>query len=283
MFNWEDLRNLAAVARTGSLSAAARLLDVEHATVARWVASLESDLGLRLIDRRGHKLILTPDGVRIAEIAVRVRSEAQAAEQLAVVSRSALSGTITISLPQALAMARLAAPLARLQAKHPAMTLQLLGETRVNAPEPPGADLTIRLARPTAKDLTTIRVGTVVFRFYASPEYLANTLPEAWTFIAYEKGMEEAAQTRRLLDFAGGRPIRIHASSPELQQMAARAGGGIAILPDYLAANDPELVVINESTPPVTRDVWVAVRNEHNIAAMRSVIECIKTAMQPAE
>jgi DNA-binding transcriptional LysR family regulator len=41
MFDWEDLRHFAALAREGSLSAAARRLEVDHATVARRIAALE--------------------------------------------------------------------------------------------------------------------------------------------------------------------------------------------------------------------------------------------------
>ena len=49
--DWDDLRYFAELSRTGSLSAAARRLKVDHSTVARRVASLETSLGVRLFDR----------------------------------------------------------------------------------------------------------------------------------------------------------------------------------------------------------------------------------------
>ena len=52
MSDWEDLRHFVVLAREGTLSAAARLLGVDHATVARRVAALEAETGLKLIDRR---------------------------------------------------------------------------------------------------------------------------------------------------------------------------------------------------------------------------------------
>ena len=50
--DWEDVRFFAALARHGSLSAAARALTVNHATVARRLAALEQALGTKLFKRR---------------------------------------------------------------------------------------------------------------------------------------------------------------------------------------------------------------------------------------
>ena len=51
MFDWQDLKHFAVLARSGSLSGAARELGVDHATVGRRISALEQSLGLRLIDR----------------------------------------------------------------------------------------------------------------------------------------------------------------------------------------------------------------------------------------
>jgi DNA-binding transcriptional LysR family regulator len=52
MFDWEDLRHFTVFAQEKSLSAAARQLKVDHATVARRVAALEEALRLKLVERR---------------------------------------------------------------------------------------------------------------------------------------------------------------------------------------------------------------------------------------
>ena len=96
MLDWENLRHLAALAKGGSLSAAARLLDVEHATVARRIAALETALSVRVVDRRGRKLLLTAEGARVA------------------LSSRDISGTVTLSGPPAYAAAALVVPLTRL-------------------------------------------------------------------------------------------------------------------------------------------------------------------------
>src|SRR4051795_4279313 len=60
--DWEDLRFFLALARNGTLSATARELRVNHATVARRVASLEDVLGRVLFDRRASGYVLTAEG-----------------------------------------------------------------------------------------------------------------------------------------------------------------------------------------------------------------------------
>jgi len=130
MIDWEDLRGFAALARHGTLSGAARALGVEHATIARRVAALEAGLGLRLVDRRGRKLMLTPEGLRVADSAGRMEAEALAAERIALAARAELSGRVTLSAPPALAAARLAAPLARLVERSPGLVIEVRGEKR---------------------------------------------------------------------------------------------------------------------------------------------------------
>ena len=49
--NWDDLRVFLAVARSGSISSGAKLLDLQHSTVSRRMRKLEQDLGVRLFDK----------------------------------------------------------------------------------------------------------------------------------------------------------------------------------------------------------------------------------------
>jgi len=74
--DWEDIRYFVALARHGSLSGTARALRVNHATVARRVASLETKLGRSLFVRRADGYALTADGKAVLD-------EAQAMDEAA--------------------------------------------------------------------------------------------------------------------------------------------------------------------------------------------------------
>ncbi len=67
MIDWYDVRYVLAVARVGSVRAAAERLGVNHATVFRRVARLEERLGARLFDGR-HTLLPNLHGMMGPEL-----------------------------------------------------------------------------------------------------------------------------------------------------------------------------------------------------------------------
>jgi DNA-binding transcriptional LysR family regulator len=284
MLDWENLRHLAALAKGGSLSAAARVLNVEHATVARRVAALEKELGVRVVDRRGRKLLLTAEGDRLAAIAERMEREAMAAERLAVSSRRGISGTVTLSAPPAYAAAAIVAPLTRLQVDHPELTIEVIGEVRKASLERREADLAVRLERPRDGNLSIVRLGTITFQLYASPGYVAATSAANWTFIGYgDELMRASPQSRHLQTLKEGRPVRFFANTVEMQVSAARAGAGVALLPDFLVAANTGLVVVGDDVAPLKRELWLVIHTDVRTApAVRAVVDALKAAHQPA-
>jgi DNA-binding transcriptional LysR family regulator len=82
MLDWDDLRFFLAVARTGSLSAAARGLRCTQTTVGRRLASLEARLGVRLLNRTPRSCVATPAGESIREHVEHIEAEAAAVERI---------------------------------------------------------------------------------------------------------------------------------------------------------------------------------------------------------
>ncbi|MDQ0325458.1 DNA-binding transcriptional LysR family regulator [Rhodopseudomonas julia] len=281
MADWENLRHFGALSATGSLSAAARLLRVEHATVARRVAALEAELQLKLVDRRGRRLTLTEDGERIAALVQRMETEATAIGRAVDGARSELAGTVTISAPPALAAAMLTAPLVGLQKRHPDLTIRILGETRSASLERREADIAVRLSRPQDGDLIIVKLAEMPFRLYASPTYLAETEEGDWRFISYDEPMNRSAQHVALQRIAGVRPISFLGSTSEIQQAAARAGAGIAILPEFVAAGDQELVAVGIGETLPVRELWLAIHSDlKNSAPIRAVSRCLRETFE---
>src|SRR5690348_1730449 len=105
MLDWNDLHHFVTLAREGTLSAAARTLGVDHATVARRVAALEAAMALKLVDRRARSYALTDDGKRIADIAAPMEDIAFAVERATQASQPGVSGEVSVSAPPSLANA----------------------------------------------------------------------------------------------------------------------------------------------------------------------------------
>ena len=77
--DWDDIRYFVELARQGKLSATARVLGVEHSTVARRIGMLETRVGVRLFDRLPKHWVLTAEGEELLAQARRVEDEARIA------------------------------------------------------------------------------------------------------------------------------------------------------------------------------------------------------------
>jgi DNA-binding transcriptional LysR family regulator len=262
MFDWEDLRHFTAFAQERSLSAAARQLNVDHATVARRVAALENALGLKLVERRPRAYYLTPDGERIAELGKRMEAESLAVQRTASAGQSTIAGDVAISAPPAMAAALIAPRLTELRSSHPALRIRLDGDTRNVSLARREADIVIRISRPTDQELVVRKLGTVRFSFYATQAYLAAHDGDARAYIAYDASMDETPQQRWLQDQAGSAPIVLRSNDLAVQAAAAASGVGVAVLPDFMGAADARLTRLPDSGAVLEREVWIAVHSD---------------------
>jgi DNA-binding transcriptional LysR family regulator len=281
MLDWNDLRHFVVLAREGTLSAAARTLRVDHATVARRVAALEAATALKLVDRRARNYALTADGKRIAAAAAPMEEAAFAVERATRAADSLIRGEVAISAPPALANALVAPRLVHLKRDHPGIFVKLIGEKRSASLSRREADLALRLSRPTEPGLVSRKIGRFGFGLYGAPSYLKETPPHAFAFIAYDDSMKEAPQQQWLEAVANGREIVLRSSDLENQAAAARAGLGLAALPHFLADGDAGLERCKLQGKEVGRDVWLVVhRDLRRAPAVRAVmaflVDCLR-------
>jgi DNA-binding transcriptional LysR family regulator len=276
MPDWENLKSFASLVRSGTLSGAARQLAVEHATVARRIAALEEELGLRLVDRRGRRLSLTAAGKRIAELVGPMDVQALAIERVASGERSEVVGQVTVSATPALATAMLAEPIVRLRRDHPDLLVRVLGETRYLSLNHREADISVRLGRPTEGDVTASKVGVVTFHLYGSRTYLDSTDSSDWTFIGYDEALDATPPQAALRRLAGDKPLALRSSTIELQLALVRAGGGVAALPDFMASGDPVLARARKEEI-ARREVWLALHTDlKSSVPVRTVATCLR-------
>jgi DNA-binding transcriptional LysR family regulator len=262
MIDWEDLHVFTVFMRQKSLSGAARELQVEHATVARRIASLENDLKLKLVDRRSRAYLPTAEGVAIAHLGAQMEENAYAVARAAEAGQQGILGEVSISSPPVLTLNLIAPKLGELRRQHPGLRLRLITETRTASLNQAETDLAIRLSRPTGASLVVRKLGSIAFWLYASPEYLNECPPDAWTFLAYDDSMAQSPQQLWLKAHANGRPIALSSNHLEIQQAAAAAGAGIVGLPFFAGDNDARLVRVDSGGPALKRDVWLAVHED---------------------
>jgi DNA-binding transcriptional LysR family regulator len=262
MFDWENIRYLLAVARTGTLSGAARSLKVDHATVSRRLSALEGEIKTRLIERQPKACKLTPIGQRVLELAQDMEEGAYAIERFLDASRSPLSGKVTLSAPPMLVANFLVKHLTVFRHANPGVQLSVSGETRQVSLSRREADVVLRLSRPEEPTSVVRKLGRVSFGLYASKDYPHLHNPSAWEFIAYDAGFVGVPQQKWLMNIAGKRPIACEISDINGHLVAARAGAGVAGLPDFLAGSDAKLQRLAYAGPAFSRDIWMAVHQD---------------------
>lgn len=281
MTDWEDLHHFITLAREGTLSAAARSLGVDHATVARRVAALEESTGLKLVDRRSRVTLLTADGKRIAEVASPMEEAAFAVGRAAQATKPGLDGDVTISAPPNFASSVIAPQLVRLRSQHPGIRIKLIGEKRRASLGRREADVALRLMRPVEASLFVRKLGSFGFSLYGSPAYLEKTAPHALAFIGYDASMATSPQEVWLRGIIGGREVVLRTNDLETQVAAARSGLGVAALPHYLGDSDPGLKRFAVAHKPLSRDVWLAVhRDLRQVPAVRAVMEFLANCLK---
>jgi DNA-binding transcriptional LysR family regulator len=277
MINWDDLKYLQRLAETGSLSGAARLLQVEHATVGRRIAALEAAVGARLVDRRGGRYALTDAGQKAVTEAQRMEQSALAVERIALVSESAAPIEITVTTPPTIASELIVPRLPGFIAEHPGIRLRLMPQSRNLSMTRGEADIALRLARPDAPTLTVRRLGRLVYGLYSAPK-----LGEVTQFVGLEEDMAELPQQVWLERIAAGRPIVFRSNDLILQCAAVRAGMGVAALPVFLGESSGLRRVLADQQ--IGRDLWMTyhedLRSSPPIAIVTQfLIESLRSAI----
>jgi DNA-binding transcriptional LysR family regulator len=123
--NLPSLRTFVRVVATGSLSAAARDMDLSVAMVSKRLTQLEEELGLRLLQRTTRKQVLTEEGALFHAEALRILAAIEQAEAVISGRTHAVEGTIRLSAPVEFGRQWVAPALAAFQKKHPKLRVQL--------------------------------------------------------------------------------------------------------------------------------------------------------------
>ncbi|PTU78429.1 LysR family transcriptional regulator [Pseudomonas indoloxydans] len=175
MLRFVDLQLFVRTAETGSLSAAARLLDVSPAVASAALKRLEQQLQVRLLARSTRSLRLTPEGeLYLVHARLALQSLEEGRQQL-VGSQEGICGVLQLSAPSDLGRNTLLPWLDAFQDEHPQLQLRLLLADRVADLFREPVDIALRYGAPEDSSLVALPVAAENRRVLcASPSYLAR-------------------------------------------------------------------------------------------------------------
>jgi DNA-binding transcriptional LysR family regulator len=289
LLDWDDLRFFLAIARTGSLSAAARELRVTQSTAGRRLASLEAGLGARLLHRTPGGYVPTLAGEAILGQVERVEAEALAVER-AVGGRDAqLEGVVRVTAVETLASFVLAPCFCALQLRSPEVTIELLASVRHLSLAMREADVAVRLSRFEQHDLVARRIGGIGHGLYASPAYLErHGEPDFAAGCAGHRlvtgldGAEVPQLAGWLAEAAPRAGVALKTDSPEAQRQAALCGEGMACLARMRGdAAGERLRRLRPPHGPPSIDIWLAVHKDNRrTPRIRLVLDAVAAAVR---
>src|SRR5215470_13909682 len=126
MIDWDDVRYFLAVARGGSVRAAAERLRVNHSTVLRRIAQLEERLGVHMFEKLPSGYRLTAAGEEVLEFADQMEASSQQLETRIFGRDQSVRGLLRVTLAPTLATHLLMPDFADFARTHPDIEMEIL-------------------------------------------------------------------------------------------------------------------------------------------------------------
>jgi DNA-binding transcriptional LysR family regulator len=172
MRRFDDLQAFVAVVEAGSFTAAADRLDIAKSAVSRRIASLESRLGVQLLQRTTRRLNLTDTGRSFYERSARILADLDESEAAVHQEHGELRGRLKVALPLSFGTKHMCKPIAEFARLHPKVSFDLdLNDRRVDLVRE-GADLALRIGHLSDSSLIARRLFESRSVVCASPAYV---------------------------------------------------------------------------------------------------------------
>lgn len=262
---WDDTRAFLAVARQGTLSAAAAL-NVGIATLSRHIDRLEYALNMPLFIRHQTGYQLTEDGTNLMH-----KAETMEAAALAFASgaseQAAMSGKIRLATAENLANSLILPALPAFRAVYPDLLVEVVTDINTVNLHRRDADLAIRMVKPERGNVTLRKLGILGYGLYASHDYAEARQVDIDSgnydnddMIAWSDEQSRLPAAQWIERVLRGRQPALTTTSLSTQIAATKAGIGMAILPHFLATK-AGLVCI-ESDIGVNQPIYLVIQSD---------------------
>ncbi len=220
-----------AVMRTGSLSAAARDLELSQPTVRRAIEALEAEVSASLFTRSVNELVPTAKGRDLSQAARAVVEASYAFHRSATADKDLVSGTVRISASQVISHFTLPKMVADLRDNHPELKVELAPDDRRSDLLRRDADIAIRHVAPSQKQLVAQKVPSIELGLFTKGKFRAGRIDDVLKtapFIWEDRGMT-LTKAARELDLPEPAHVAAATDDQALQIALIAAGVGIGV------------------------------------------------------
>lgn len=287
MRNWDDLRIFLALVRTGSPSAAGRLLKIDESTVRRRVAALERDVNMQLVERQDNEWRSTRAGDMLVEQAKTIERGIVETVTRFDADESSLVGNVRVGSPDGYGSYVIMPALIDLQRRAPELVIELLCFNSPADISRREVDLLVVTVPPTSGRYRIRKLPNVTLGLYGSRDYLAkNGMPQSrsdlkdhW-LVGYDSSSQYAhVAVSQLTALEIGMNAGVTCNTLFGQMRAVQMGAGLAFLPNYVIEPQLGLERILEGEIGMEIELWLLVHAD--VAArgrVRATVDAIVNA-----
>ena len=267
---WDDLRYVLALAKSGSAARAAGLLGVNQTTVLRRLDALEAVIGASLFERRRSGQLLTPAGEVAVAAAERIEREVEALAHALAARRRSLSGTVRLTTSDTLAMRLVTPGLRTFYANYPDVRVELIITDKRLDIARGEADVALRAnSRPEGAGVVARRLPDNDWTIYCSRAYAAehgapkdrSEIP-GHAIVGMEGQMGQLPGSLWLAASAPDTVIRVRSNSLVNLVWDLKAGLGLGALPTLIGDHEPDLMRCFAPPPELKAEIWLVVRED---------------------
>ncbi|MBL4835966.1 MAG: LysR family transcriptional regulator [Kordiimonadaceae bacterium] len=279
MLSWDDLKYFLVMAEQGSLSAAAKKLNISQPTLSRHLTALENAAGASVFIRTRSGLEKTGLGEQMMRYAQDMRDNVHALERVLTGHSTSLSGSVVVSCIESIGADWLVSNTRPFHDQYPGITIDFkLTEVSSNILQRE-ADIAIRLYQPQEKDLVARKTVTMNYGFYASKENIEkhgkptnpNQLKHHKQIFPHDEILTMLSRDIRHT-WRGNAHASFRSNSFSAMTAAVREGYGIGAQSCLQADKDPNLVRVLEDRTIFSADLWLVshpeLRRSASIRAM---------------
>ncbi len=290
-FDWNQVRAFLVTAEEGSLSAAARSLDLTQPTLSRQVAALEETLGLALFERVGKSLVLTKSGLDLLE---HVREMGDAANKISLFASGkdqTIDGKVSISASDVTSFEHLPGFIKLLKETAPLLEVEIVAENAISDLLRREADIAIRHVRPEQPDLIARLVAEASAGFYATQQFLdrhgvPNTAADLknFPFIGFSDNENLIQHFSALGVQLDHNSFAANSGNGMVAWQLGIEGLGICIMSDTVAAKYPAMKRLELHMEPILFPIWLVTHRElHTSRKIRLVFDMLADYLKKLE
>jgi DNA-binding transcriptional LysR family regulator len=281
--DWTHIRAFLATADAGTLSAAARQLNLTQPTLSRQVSALEESLGVMLFERLGRRLALTDAGRELLPHGRKMLEGADGLCLAASAQAQSIEGTIRITASDMMSAFVLPPVLQILRQQAPRLSIDIVAANDIRDLMRREADIAIRHVRPDQPELITRLVQEATAHFYAAPSYLARRGQPGSLAALSSHEFVNFGDVQRSIEFLA--PLGVHLTPDNFRigsnsGLAAwelvRQGFGIGAMADDVVEHSSGVERLLTDQPPIRFPVWLTTHRElHSSRRIRLVYDLL--------